>query len=207
MQRGLQGGFRRRDGRHRRAQQFDNRLNACFRVSIGRVRVAGIVGVGQHDELVLGVVEDHECVREHEGQIGHVQGGAGGGGQALDVAHNVIAQVAHRAAHKPGQAIHPHGVVLAQFGFNGVQGVFALGQRAGGGAAVMGAGDGVLLDSDHAARVHAQEGIAPDLLAAFHTFQQEGNIPRLGQFEIHGNGRFQVGQQRAVNGNQIALLE
>jgi hypothetical protein len=68
-------------------------------------------------------------------------------------------------------------------------------------------GDSAVLDGEQSFGIHAQEGIAPDLLAALDALQQERGRTGLGQLEVNRNRRFQVGQQRAVDGDQIALVE
>ena len=54
-------------------------------------------------------------------------------------------------------------------------------------------------------RVHADEGIAAQLLPFLHRFQQKGGFAGLAQLEIDGDRGFQVGGQNAIDGNDVAL--
>ena len=61
--------------------------------------------IGQHGQLMHGVVEDHQRIRQHKGDRGHSQVIAGSGRQILEIAHDVVGHVTDRAADQTRQAL------------------------------------------------------------------------------------------------------
>ncbi len=100
-----------------------------------------------------------------------------------------------------------HRLDALKFLFDDVQRVFAGGEGASRRDAVPRRRHEVVLHGEHPLGIHAQEGIAPDLLAAFDAFQQERRRADLRQLEIDRNRRFQVGQQGPVDRHEIALFK
>ena len=85
--------------------------------------------------------------------------------------------------------------------------VFPRYKRTGGRNAVQCMGHLIIFDGNHAFGIHAEEGIASDVFATFDALQQKRGCTHLCQFEIDRNRRFEIGEQDAVNWDEIALLK
>ena len=197
------------------AQVGHDLIDAGHRVRVGGPEIRLHPHVGDDEELVLHVIEDHQVVREEEDHVRHLQVPAGGAGQPLHEAHQVVAEVAHRAAGKAGQAGQGHRPTAGHDLLHDRQGIPLAGlqHRAPGRA------DGHLVLSGHHGhgRVYAQEAVAPQLLPLLHRLQQEAG-PGLGgaallargagvaQLQVDRDGCLQVRGQLPHDGDEVALL-
>ncbi len=151
--------------------------------------------IDQHDGVHLArqVVEHHDRVRHHQQDIRHAQrvGIRAVGQTLLDIAHTVIAKVAHQPAvetWQPGDGRH---VVTRLEGFDEVQRVFDI--QAFDLDAIMGHADVMTMHAHHGAARQADDRITPPLLAALHRLQQIG-VGLIGKLEVDRQRRVEVGQ-------------
>ena len=94
---------------HGFTQAGDELVDAGDGVGIGGRQVSFQPAVGQHQEPVPDVVEDHQIVGQQEDESRQVQFVGGRLRQLFDEAHPVVGQVAHGAADKAWQAGHVDG--------------------------------------------------------------------------------------------------
>ncbi len=105
------------ENRHRglsgRGQCGSHPVQPSDRIVIGLVDPFGgavpVNGIGDERDRTLVVVEGREIGSEHQHHLGQPQIVDGEGGQPLDPAHRVIAEVADHAARQRGQAGQPLG--------------------------------------------------------------------------------------------------
>ena len=146
-----------------------------------------------HDlDQVLEVVEDEQRVYELEEHLGQAVGVAAGQRQALEVAHGLVADVADGAAVEGGQV----GVGDQREAF---ELALDLVQRVDAGHGLI--GDGGSVD---AVGLGADEGVARGPVGALDRLEQERVVAAL-DLEEGGDGRFQVGEDLAIDGRQAAL--
>ena len=141
-------------------------------------------GVGDDRDGVLQVVEDEHRVGQQEGHLGQAQVVGRRVGQALEVADEVVGEVAHEGAGERGQLAGRRRVRLGD-------------QRGGGGEGVVAgrlAAHAVALDreqavakADHGARADAQKGVAPQPLPLLGALEQE-RAPRGAELEKRRDG-------------------
>ena len=163
------------------------------------------VGVGDEVELAGEVVEHRQLLGQHQQDVRRVQhvvlvlvGEA-----LLDIADGVVAEVAGQPAGEARQPRHRRGLEACLEVGDEIQRV----------------GQAVLLDDlavgfhrqqmganpEHGARRQADEGVAPEALAAHHRFEQVG-IGRVGELEVHRQRRFQVAGEFAHQRDAVVAL-
>ena len=171
-----------------------------FVEGVGRL-AAGYVGGRHQPDLLAHVVEGQHLVEEEQACVGNSQFVGGQLGQALDLAHCVVGEEAHRAGgerRQPLKAGRPvAGERAAQHGEDvalGLDDFFAF-------------GDGDLAAARHDALegLEADEGVAAHLLAVLHRFEHEALALRPGRAQKGRDGRFEVGRQNAADGNKRVL--
>ncbi len=184
-------------------------LDARHGVGVGRAQVGLDAQVGDDEQAMAHVVEDDQVVGHHQRHVGHVQVGAGGGGQPLHEAHQVVAKVADDAAVEARQPSDGRRLARRHQLLHDLQRIaLALLQH---GAACRADRHLVAAGSDRHRRVHADETVAAKLFALLHRFEQEARpapvaAPLPAQLEIDRDRRLQVGGQLAVDRDDVALL-
>ncbi len=155
-------GRRGRRPRHGAGEQVARLLDRRDGVGVGRLE-ASVPGVGvhvhEHGDRVLEMVEDEQHVGQHERHVRQPDGVGVRLAERLDRAHEVIAEVADRAAGER-RHVRPRRLAVARdlLGRERVR----IGRLVTEGPA------------HDLARAHADEAVAPDLLAALGGLEQEG---------------------------------
>ena len=165
------------------------------------------MGVGQDNELVHGVVEYHQRIRQHERHRRHAQIIAGGGRQVFKIAHDIIRHIADSAPNQARQALQRHRIHRLEMALDHMQGVLPFGNGEPGRLPVTLEADDIVLDRENSLGIDADEGVAPDLLAALDALQQKSRRPRLLQLHVNRYRRLEISQQRSIDRHMIALLE
>src|SRR5207237_1097949 len=168
----------------------------------------GDLDVRHHDGAPEQVVEDDDRVRDHHHGVGYGQRVGGRMRQALHGAHQVVAEVAHRAAREAGQARDR----------DRRQGAHALGQVADRvvrvahdlpparlGPAVDRPAPPAPAAAPHLARLGAQEGVAGPALSPHQRFQQERERGP-GDLDEGGQRRVGVEHHLAQHGDHATAL-
>ncbi len=168
----------------------------------------GRIGIDDQVELARQVVDHGQLFAQHQLDVGQLQviGRRGVGQARLDVAHGVVAEIAGQAAAEPRQARAQRDLVALLEGGDEFQRIavmrfdhLAVGDDLG---AVAGG-------AQQRARMQADEGIAPEALAAHHGFQQEGvraAVVRLRQLQVQRERRLQVGQRLGDQRDAVVAL-
>ena len=189
-------------------QRLDNAVNAPQGAVISGVGVIVIVmRVGQDGQLVHRMIEDDQRIGQHESDSRHIQVIAGGMGQVFKVTHNVIGHIADGAADQPRQPFQRHGIHRLEVALDDMQRILAFGDGELGLLSIALKRHDIVLDAEHALGVDADEGIAPDLFAAFDALQQESRLARLFQLHVNGHRRLEVAQERTIHRHMVALGE
>ncbi len=175
-------------------QTSDQLLDPPGRLPVGGFDIAVEAEVADDLDVVLQVVEDQQRVREQENGLGHTEYVVLRlGHPRLEVAHNLVSQVAHGAACKPRQSFDRHELEAPQLGFD-------LDQRV---AAHAIAAD-TAATPQHAIRLRADEAVARQSLASLHALEQEG-VPAPRDFQVGADGRFEVCRNFGVERTEVAL--
>ena len=159
---------------------------ASDRRRVGRVQVGLLVAedVGEQGDGVAQVVEHHDDVGEQEGHVGQAQVVGRRVGQVLHVAHAVVAEVAHGAAHEGRQPL----AAAAPGSGSRCSAMKAKGSPPCVGQVLVGVdaaapdGHGGAGQADALPGLDAQEGVAPEPQALLGALQQEA-AGRLAQLE------------------------
>ncbi len=174
---------------------------------VGRARIAFDVDVGHHLQGVPGVIENQNGVGDAEHHVRPIQARPlGHRHPRFKLGDRVVADEAHRTAEEAGQRGIGHRLVLRHQIAQHVQRVHVILDLA---AAVGKLQLHAAAETpEQAARRAAQEGVARDVLPAFHAFQQEGG--RTGKMAaqplVGGHRRLLVGQQFAPHRDQGAVF-
>jgi hypothetical protein len=187
----------------RPAQPGHEPIDAGDGVGIGGRRVALQPAVGQHQQPVAHVVEDHQVIGQQEDEIGQIQLVAGRGRQPLHKAHPVVADVAHCAADEARQTVHVDRSALAHEVLDHIQWIGRRARLQDSAACALDA-HRLAAGQQRQRRLHADEGVAAHLLPLLHRLQQKGGAV-IAQLQIDRHRRLQVGRQLAVDRDQIAL--
>src|SRR5687768_12471409 len=160
-----------------RAQPRDERFQLLLRRVVEPQAIGGL-GLGRHldvrhdDRAAEGVVENDERIRDHQHGIGHAERVGGRMGEPLDAAHDVVADVAHRAAREPRQPGNRHGGegphAVGEVGDRILRRAGRLPARCGRPAVDPGSAI-----AEDLARLGTEEGVAGPALAADQRFEQE----------------------------------
>ena len=144
------------------------------------------------------MVEGQHLVKKEQAGVGNAELVLGACGQALDLAHGIVGKEADGAGGKRGQARQPRGLVAAE---RVAQHGEDVALHAGGFAAL---GDGDFAAARHNALEgrEADEGVTAHLLAALDRFQEKALALRPGRAQEGRNRGFQVGHERAANGDE-----
>ncbi len=189
------GGLLRAEFRQRLGQTLLEAVETAERVDVGGLGlVAAQVRGDDEQDLLLDVVEGEDLVEEHQAGVGEAQVVGGVDGQALDLADDVVGKKADGSGGEGWQALHAGGLVS-------VEGVAQQGEDVAGDfarLAVLGDLDLVAVGDDAAAGADADVGVAAEVLAAFDGFEEEALGFGRGETEEGGDGRFEVGGERAV---------
>jgi hypothetical protein len=146
------------------------------------------------------VVEGEDLIEEHEARVGDVEFVLGEGGEAFDLADDVVAEEADGPGGEGGKARQAGWGVAGKGGFEFIEDVASKGPA----LATFFNGDGVATGGDFLVGLDANEGIAADVLAAFYGFEEEGlglrlSVALLGDAEEGGDRGFEVGGDGAVD--------
>ena len=192
--------------RLRRAKLVDNEVDGLDRLLVGRGDVGALLDVGVADDLdrVEDVVEKNDRVEEHEAHIRQAERTLRPVRQILDVAHDVVGEVADGSADERrfllGQAGNGGGLRPADEPLE-------LRNRIVGGILVDLLVVLILHDAfgalEHARRREAEQRVTADLLAARHALEQE-TIFLIAEAQHRRDGRERVGQQLTAHGNDGA---
>ena len=165
-------------------------------------RLAAEVDGGDELDLLANVVEGEHLVEEEERRVGDAELVRGGRGEALDLAHDVVAEETDGSGGKGRKPGKDGGPVTAEGVLEGGEDVaFALAAGGGGAAALV--NDEVTAARDDALiGLDADEGVASDALAALDGFEQKGLGFAGGETQEGTDGGFEVGDDAAGDGNQ-----
>ena len=180
-----------------RRQRFEPQMRVHQRVRLRRV------GIDDEGEPAGQVVEHRQFVGQQQVDVRHAEriGLVPAGFEpVLDIAHHVVAEVADQPAGEARQARqigHPVAVdeVLHEAERVGRLAVLDL-------DLVTQHADVVATHDDARLRRQAENGVAAPALAALHRFEQIG-VRRVGQLEIGGQRRVEVGQRLARDRNAV----
>ncbi len=147
------------------------------------------------------VIKYQQVIRQKKAGLGYGQG-RGDLRQPLDIAHHIVAQIAHQAAPEAGQSRGGYGLILSQQPPQLLKGV---------GPGVHGLllpaplnGAAAALDLEQERGIEAQEAETAPFLPAFHTLQ-EIRTTVAPQLFVGRHRGLQVPQDLPVNRNQVAL--
>ncbi len=168
----------------------------------------GRIGIDDQVELARQVVDHGQLFAQHQLDVGQLQvvGRCGLDQARLDVAHGVVAEIAGQAAAEARQARAQRDLVALFEGGDEVQRVAFVRLDH---AAVSDDLGAVAGRAQQRARMQADEGIAPEALAAHHRFQQEGvraAIVRLRQLQVQRQRRLQIGQRLGDQRDAVVAL-
>ena len=171
-------------------------------LDLGKGPVNSRIGVDNQVQLAAQVVEHHDFIGHHQQDVRRTDLiGRTALAQALfDIAHGVIAEVAHQAAVKPGQLVQIRSVkahlvrlhegqrIVHLFGFDNLAAAADL--------------DPMVKHLQHFMAGQADDGVTAPFLAALDGLEQVGTGPA-GEFEISAQRRVEVGQHLAVHGDTV----
>ena len=170
-------------------------LHQLGQASLTALVSIGFAGVGQNDGVQLAgqVVKHHHGVGDHQQNVRIAQriGVRAGRQLLLDVAHAVIAEVAHQTAIEARQAGNWRDLITLLEGLDKGQRVFAvvlLDHHV-----IDAYRDLVLVGTQHGAARQADDRVTPPLLAALHRLQQIG-VRRVGQLQVQGQRGVEIRQ-------------
>ena len=166
----------------------------------------GTIGcwVHMHNQVQLAaqVVEHHDFIGHHQQDVRGADfvGRAAVAQALLDVAHGVVAEIAHQATVEPGQLGQIRGVESLLVVVHESQGIIHLCLLDH--FAVAADLNAVVKDFQHFLAGQADDRIAAPFLAALYRFEQVGIGPA-GQFQIGAEGSVQVRQYFAVHRDAV----
>ena len=158
-------------------------------------------GVGAHvhdqEQAAAQVIEHHHFLGAHQQDVRHPQHvlATRRAQPGLEIAHAVVAEIAHQAAVEAGQPGHVRGPVLETVVFDPADRVVAV-ELLDDGAVGIAHGDARAGDAHHLAGRQADDRIAAPALAALHRFEQVAVGPG-GQLAVGGQRRVQIRQHFA----------
>ncbi len=180
-------------------QPFLQLVETLDRVIVRRCGFASRnVGRGHEPNFLADMVEGEHLVKKQQAGVGNAELILCLRGQAFDLAHSVVSEKSNRSGGKRRQARQPCRFVPAQRVAQNGKNI------AGHARGFLALRDGNLAAARHdpLKRGEPNEGITAHLLAALDRFQKKALPLPPGRAQECRNRSFQVGHQRAVNGNQ-----
>jgi hypothetical protein len=183
---------------HGRSQALADVGDRLGGLAVGAFQVAARHHVRQHRDLVAQVVEGHQHVRDHEGEVRHAGVvRARGADRGLRGPNEVVAEQAHGAAGERRQPLERRGAPAAELlGHEPV--------RVARVALLAVNREPALLHADHAARAEAEERPAADPLPLLRGLEQERRRPAA-QLEVGRDRRLAVGYEGVPERHQRVL--
>lgn len=167
------------------------------RVSLGGL-AAAYIGGDHEPDFLADMIERENLIEKHEAGVGNSEFILGEVGQPLDLPHRVVGEKTNRASSKRWQAGQARGFVSAERRAQYLENVlFKMGDLA-----AFRNGDVPAARYDPLERGQTNEGVTPDLLAAFDGFEQKTFAFRPRGAQKGRNRGLEIGSENAANRDQ-----